>query len=37
MKTINGHGNAIKSVCYSADGKRIVSASYDSTIKIWDA
>jgi len=32
-----GHTGSVKSVCYSPDGKRIVSGSYDKTIRIWDA
>jgi WD40 repeat protein len=31
------HGDAILSVAYSPDGTKIVSASSDKTIKVWDA
>lgn len=30
-------GSGVKSVAFSPDGKRIVSGSYDYTIRIWDA
>jgi WD40 repeat protein len=36
IKTLYGHNNCVMSVCYSSDGKRILSGSYDKTIKIWD-
>ncbi len=31
-----GHTNYVKRVVFSADGKRVLSASYDKTAKIWD-
>ncbi|KAJ1473108.1 quinon protein alcohol dehydrogenase-like superfamily, partial [Baffinella frigidus] len=34
---ISAHGQAITSICFSPDGKRVVSASNDGTVKIWDA
>ena len=34
---IKGHTDAVLSVCFSPDGKHIVSSSTDGTIKIWDA
>ena len=30
------HTNEVTSVCYSPDGKHIVSSSLDSSVKIWD-
>ncbi|OBS16602.1 hypothetical protein FPOA_12766 [Fusarium poae] len=36
-KTLEGHGNWVRSVVFSADGQRIVSGSDDKTVKIWDA
>ena len=31
-----GHSDYVLSVTFSPDGKRIVSGSYDHTIRIWD-
>ena len=31
-----GHSGAVRSAMYSGDGKRILSASYDGTVKEWD-
>ncbi len=36
-KTLDKHSNSVRGVAYSPDGSKIVSASYDKTIKIWDA
>ena len=30
------HSNVITSVVFSPDGTKIVSGSYDQTIKVWD-
>ncbi len=35
--TLTGHEDVVASVSYSADGLRLASASWDGTIKIWDA
>ena len=32
----NAHSNSITSVVFSPDGTKIVSGSYDQTIKVWD-
>ena len=36
MCTLAGHSKNVRSVAISADGKRVVSGSYDNTVKIWD-
>ena len=37
LKTLEGHLSVVYSVAYSPDGTKIISGSYDQTIKIWDA
>jgi len=32
----NAHSNWVYSVAFSPDGTKIVSGSYDGTIKVWD-
>ena len=32
----NAHSGCITSVAFSPDGTKIVSGSFDSTIKVWD-
>jgi WD40 repeat protein len=32
----NAHSNWVMSVAFSPDGTKIVSGSYDQTIKVWD-
>ncbi len=34
---LKGHTSRVYSVAFSADGKRLVSASRDQTVKVWDA
>ena len=34
--TLEGHSSVVTSVSFSPDGKRIVSGSFDSTVKVWD-
>ena len=33
---VNAHCNNTMSVVFSPDGTKIVSGSYDRTIKVWD-
>ena len=33
----NAHSSYITSVVFSPDGTKIVSGSYDQTIKVWDS
>jgi WD40 repeat protein len=36
-QTLRGHTDEVTSVAFSRDGNRIVSGSWDKTIKVWDA
>jgi WD40 repeat protein len=36
-RTLRGHSGLVRSLAYSPDGKHIVSGSYDSTVKVWNA
>jgi len=36
-QTFDGHTRSVSSVCFSADGNRLASASYDETVRIWGA
>ena len=35
LKTLEGHLLCVQSVAYSTDGTKIISGSWDKTIKIW--
>jgi WD40 repeat protein/serine/threonine protein kinase len=37
LLTLTGHPDPISGLAFSPDGKRLVSASLDSTVKVWDA
>ena len=32
---LSGHTSDVKSVAFSGDGSKVVSGSYDTTVKIW--
>ena len=33
---LKGHANSVTNATFSRDGKRMASASYDQTVKVWD-
>ena len=35
--TLRGHEREVLSVAFSPDGRRIVSGSWEMTLKVWDA
>ena len=37
MCTLTGHSQEVTSVAFSADGKRVVSGSWDKLVKIWNS
>src|SRR5580692_5931455 len=34
---LRGHHNTVNCVAFSPDGSKIISGSYDETIRVWDA
>ncbi len=36
MRTFDGHGGAVTSVCLSSDGRYALSGSTDATVKLWE-
>jgi WD40 repeat protein len=36
LKTLRGHTGVVRSLAFSPDGSKLVTASYDNTAKIWD-
>jgi WD40 repeat protein/tRNA A-37 threonylcarbamoyl transferase component Bud32 len=37
LRTLEGHPDSVRSVAVSLDGKWIASASFDGTVKVWEA
>jgi WD40 repeat protein len=37
LQTLEGHSGWVRLVAFLHDSTRLASASYDSTVKIWDA
>jgi WD40 repeat protein/serine/threonine protein kinase len=37
IMAVIGHAGLVRSIAFSSDGARIITASYDGTAKIWDA
>ena len=34
---VEGHSSCVRSVAFNHDGSRIVSGSYDKTVRVWNA
>jgi WD40 repeat protein len=37
LQTLEGHSSSVNSVAFSHDSTRLASASYDNTVRIWNA
>ena len=36
LRTLTGHTHSVNGVAMTADGQRVVSASWDNTVKVWE-
>ncbi len=36
LRTLSGHSSSVRAVAITPDGKQVVSASWDNTLKVWD-
>jgi WD40 repeat protein len=37
VRILEGHRDSVESAVFSPDGQRVVSSSYDATVRVWDA
>ena len=36
LRTMYGHGEAVRDICFSADGRHFLSCGYDRVVRHWD-